>query len=731
MAGNTSFNARMRAQMTIHKKELTIAASWIGFAVVLILLRSPADVTDLPLYEAGQVADKTVIAPFTFSVTKAKNELEREQQEAASRVQAVYRPVGSAYQRASYKLETLRGSMETWEALQDSIRDPEAMLTPGFTLSSATRNQLSADSTRNEVFEAVETVLPLILSRYIVEDLAAFEDSDELIILHDDSTEVLMPGDSVKTVEQFRDDLSRLLLERFEAQEILARAVYEITAPLVSVTLTLDQQETDARRRKAMESISSIKGTLLAGETIVEAHYRVTEGDVDELRSLQEVYADRARSGHDVGSILPIFGHVLWIAVYLGLVAGIVAFIAPERLRSPSDTMLIVLILLFGAVSSYAVRWFIGLPGAAVPIAMSAMLGTIFFKEKIGLGLTLLTFVIAGSYFRFDMGGLIAPFVGSLAAIYRLRQLRKRRDFYLTALWIFLGACIAGIPVGLMVSSNTQTLLRIIGLSLGNAAVCSIVVMVTLPILESLFHRATDIRLLELSDMNHVLLRQLALNAPGTYQHSMIVGNLAEAACERIGANALLARVGSYFHDIGKIAKPHYFTENQTFMENPHDRLTPKMSALVIASHVKEGVKLAQQERLPPAIIDFIAQHHGMTSISFFYKKMKEQNPDARIDPEDFSYPGPKPASRETAVVMLADACEGAVRSLQEPNSTRIRQVVERVIHERLVNGQLDSSNLTFRDLGNIRESFVPILVSVHHHRLKYPEGKKEEQNGA
>jgi len=415
------------------------------------------------------------------------------------------------------------------------------------------------------------------------------------------------------------------------------------------------------------------------------------------------------------------------VILFLVLLAAALSSLAPKILTHTSDTALMALIVALCAASSYAVRWPLELPATAVPLAAGAMLATAFFGADIGFILPLMILLLVASHFRFEVSGLIAPLAGALVAVFRFRHLRRRGDFFFAALWIFVASSIAGVTLAMLTASSGSTLVRIIGYSAANAAACSLIVMVAFPLLETLFHRTTDLRLLELSDMNHILLRQLALDAPGTYHHSIIVGNMAEAACEAIGANALLARVGSYYHDIGKLTKSHYFTENQAGGENPHDKLTPKMSALVIASHVKEGVKLARQEGLPPSIVDFIGQHHGSSSISFFYKKMLEQNPEARVNPEDFSYPGPKPSSRETAVVMLADASEGAVRALDDPNATRINQVVKKVIDGRLTGGQLDECNLTFRDLGRIRESFVPILVGVHHHRVKYPDGKKEE----
>lgn len=709
------------------KRAASLSGTWLCFGILLLLLRPSAEMSDLPFYEPGQVADRTILAPFTFSISKAKGEIEREQDEAAARVPPVFRRVAENLQRAQMKLRILEDAVSSWRSLPDSSLEPEEMVTPGFTLSAATLALLAQDSTRIEIFQATEDLFPTLFSRHIATRLDMMGSAPHFIILEDDSVETSVAVESLSTGEHVRVDLSHMVRVRHPDHELLARAVYELSAPMVVPTLVLDQVETARRKEESAKAISPIKGKLLAGEIVVEAHTRVTEQDAEELRSLREAYAARAMAGHDVGSFLPVLGHLLWIVLFLGLVAGFLVAMAPTTLRSPSDTALMILVLAIGVAASYGIRWPLEGPAGLVPLAIVAMLATIFFDEGVGFGLTILAFLMAGSHFRFNVAGLVPPLVGAFAAVFRLRQLRKRRDFYLTALWIFAAASLACLPMGLLSSSDLRTLLRMIGYSAVNAAVSSIVVMVALPVLESLFHRATDLRLLELSDMNHVLLRQLALNAPGTYQHSMIVGNLAEAACETIHANALLARVGSYYHDVGKITKPEYFAENQSFNENPHDKLSPKMSALVIASHVKEGLKLAVQEGLPPVIVDFVAQHHGTTSISFFYKKMKEQNPDARIDLEDFSYPGPKPATRETAVVMLADACEGAVRSLQEPTATRIRQVVEKVIHERLIGGQLDQSNLTFRDLEKIRESFLPLLVSVHHHRVKYPEDKKEE----
>jgi putative nucleotidyltransferase with HDIG domain len=720
---------RSSRRISAQRGEIARAASWLGVGLVLLLLRPPAEPSDVPLYEVGQVADKTIIAPFTFKVMKSAAVLEEERTVAATRELPVFRPREGILTDAIAKLESLREVVTSWMAEEDSLKQPENLPTPGFTLSEATRELLTVPPDSSSLFNMAEEALRAVLSGFVTKANSEAGSFQQAVLATSDSTERILPADSLRVVEDALLILGTSMLQKYPNEEPLARAVYELVAPLIAPTVVFDTDETAQRRAAAAAAVSPIKGTLIAGEIVVEAHYRVTEEDIDELRSLREEYAQRARTSQQIGTLLPILGHVLWAGLFLAFVALFLRGVARDILASPGDTALLMLIIAVFAAISYSARWALGLPATAVPFAIVGMLATVFFSAEIGFGLTMLALILAASHFRFEIAGLIAPLSGALVAIFRLRKLRRRGDFFVVALLIFGASSLAGLTTGFLASSSADTLLRVIGLSAANAAASGLIVMVAFPLLETLFDKTTDLRLLELSDMNHILLRQLALEAPGTYHHSIVVGNMAEAACEAIGANALLARVGSYFHDIGKLTKPHYFSENQTPGANPHDKLTPKMSALVIASHVKEGLKLAQQEKLPPAIVDFVAEHHGRTSISFFYKKMKDQNPDARVNPEDFAYPGPRPRSRETAVVMLADAAEGAVRALEEPTATRISQAVQKVIHERLMAGQLDESDLTFRDLERIRESFVPILVGVHHHRVKYPESKKETQS--
>ena len=241
-------------------------------------------------------------------------------------------------------------------------------------------------------------------------------------------------------------------------------------------------------------------------------------------------------------------------------------------------------------------------------------------------------------------------------------------------------------------------------------------------IFENIFDIVTDMRLLELSDLNSRILRKLAIRAPGTYHHSLMVGNLAEAAAEAIGAKALLSRVGSYYHDIGKIEKPEYFIENQIKSRNPHEKLSPSMSCLILTNHVRKGLEIAKEEKLPKEIRDFIAEHHGTNMMSYFYQKAEEKVSVEEIDESNFRYPGPKPSTKETGIVMLADAIEAASRTLKEPSASRIRGMVKAIVQDRFKESELDECPLTLRELTKITDSFETVLLGTFHARIEYPD---------
>lgn len=319
-------------------------------------------------------------------------------------------------------------------------------------------------------------------------------------------------------------------------------------------------------------------------------------------------------------------------------------------------------------------------------------------------------------------------FVGSFVGAFAVKDARTRGDLinagFVVSIFQVLCVILLNPYYDFLLSKNFLfTYFR--PLFLNGLISAVIIVLPTLKIFEYLFGVMTNFSLLELSDFNHPLLKKMILDAPGTYHHSLFVSNLAELGSNAIGANGLLARVGAYYHDIGKVDKPEYFIENQIFEGNKHDTLEPSMSRLVILNHVKVGVETAKKYKLHPSIIDFIEQHHGKSLMHYFYQKaISEAQGDEVVDEQTFRYPGPKPQTREIAIVMLADAVEGACRALEDPTPARIDETVRKIINNKFIDGQLDECTLTLKDLEIIGMTFTRILNAMHHTRIKYPEMK-------
>ena len=262
-----------------------------------------------------------------------------------------------------------------------------------------------------------------------------------------------------------------------------------------------------------------------------------------------------------------------------------------------------------------------------------------------------------------------------------------------------------------------------------NSIVSSVIAIGILPIFEYLFKTVTNISLLELTDFGQPLLQRLVMEAPGTYHHSLVVGNLSEAACTAVGANALLARVGAYYHDIGKLEKPEYFSENQDIKNSKHDTLSPTMSKLVIINHVNGGLELAKKYRLNPRLMDFIQRHHGTSLVYYFYRRALETlEEDHEVREEGFRYPGPKPNTKETAIMLLADSVEAATRALKESSPTNIEDVVHKIINNKFIDRQLDECDLTLKDLEKISAVFIRILSGIYHTRITYPETSSKQE---
>ncbi|MGE5172947.1 MAG: HD family phosphohydrolase [Betaproteobacteria bacterium] len=461
------------------------------------------------------------------------------------------------------------------------------------------------------------------------------------------------------------------------------------------------------------------------GELIVEAGHRVTE-------RAELILAEIARR-EGIGSRLHAYGGLMvLILVLFYLFYRDIKRYRPILIEDTKKIFLIAFLLVSTIMVSQFSRYIYTLLadklrldivtiGFALPVAAGAMLTSLLLDFHLALGFSFVVSILFGILFQGDPFIPVYYFLGSIVAALSVIRCKKRTAVLkagaLTALVSLVAICSIDLYRGEFMTRGVYDLTA----GFLSAISVTMIVSVTLPFFESLFDIATDIKLLELLDPNQPLLKELVYKSPGTYHHSILIGNLAEAAAEAIGENPILARVAAYYHDIGKIHKPEYFIENQRASENKHDRLMPSMSSLIIASHVKEGVDIARAHRLPSKIIDIIHQHHGTSLITYFYQKAKELQPYVAIAEEGYRYQGPRPRTKVAAIVMLADNVEAASRTLEDPAPQRIQALTNSVITRIFLDDQLSMCDLTLKDLREISKSFNLILNGIYHHRIDYP----------
>lgn len=451
----------------------------------------------------------------------------------------------------------------------------------------------------------------------------------------------------------------------------------------------------------------------------------------------QPVTAEQFAMLQDLGLVGGPASYRTWLGAALvslmmvGLMALYLVRTRPDVLERDSKVLLLglvgVLTLLLGIVMHMFADKLGPSASYLMPIAFNAMLLTILLDPRTALLQSVLISVVAAMFAQANpLNHVGVSIVGSVVGIYSVTRVDSRTDIYRAGL--FVGAAGAITVFGLDVVQGAPlldiTLWKDVGLSAANGLLVAVFATGALPIFENLFGVVTPLKLLELSNPNHPLLKKLMVEAPGSYHHTILVANLCEAAAEAVGADQVLARVGAYYHDIGKIKRPAFFVENQFGGENPHDKLPPSLSAMIITSHVKEGLELAREARLPQEIIDFIPEHHGTTLVSYFYHMASKNGQSEYVLEEDFRYDGPKPRRKETAICMLADGCEASVRAMRQRGHLTHDQIeaqVKRIIDDRLKQGQLENCDLTLRELDQIARVFSKVLSGVHHARIDYP----------
>ncbi|WP_315109620.1 HDIG domain-containing metalloprotein [Clostridium intestinale] len=477
-----------------------------------------------------------------------------------------------------------------------------------------------------------------------------------------------------------------------------------------------DKEKTDEKIQEAQKNVPKI--VIKKNQTIVKEGEPVTESQIELLNELGLLKNSAAGDSLYVYFVLGIFVAVILTIEYF--------YIYKYYRKIFDNTNNLILISIINIISLVLARSTALISPYLVPMIFGPIMLTLLLNYKISLVVSLLNCVLISGVISFKPEVMILAFVSSVLGSTSLRKMQQRNDILLSTAYIALMCAVLTFSTGTLLSNDMMEVLESTAMGGVGILLSGILAIGFLPVFETTFDIVTTVKLLELSNPNSPLLKKLLMEAPGTYHHSVLVSNLAELAAEEIGGNSVLARIGSFYHDIGKTKRPYFFKENQIGKDNPHDKITPNLSTLIITSHVKDGLEMAKEYNLPKVIRDIIAQHHGTTLVKYFYYKMKN-SPEGgeEVKEADFRYPGPIPESKEAGIIMLADSVEAAVRSISEPTKGKIEEMVNNIIKDKLHSGQLDNCDLTLKDLTKIRQCFLKVLSGIYHERIEYPTEEK------
>ena len=695
-------------------RRLGILVAFLLFTCLLFPREPAFEVTTL---REGFPAKRDVIAPFQFYLLKDRDRLRSEQISVTRGVPPVYSIDPAVAPRVHAFLDSLSGARAAGAA--DAVSGLAQRL-KGEGISSTAVRLLAGPEGRRIIVLTQRIADQAYASGLMPEIESARQETDSPgAMVERDGMRVNVPWGSLQDLASIRDLAWDEGQRAFPSRPEAAQAVQELVATALPPNLRYEASTTERLRAEARADVDLYEGLVRKDEKIIGSHEVATREHIRKLESLRAWNAHARPAGawrQDLEALAARLGLITFLTL------GFLGYLRRNHRPVYEQENLLALLAILTA-SVMAVGWVVvnQVRGyeMLIPVTVLSLTAALLFGQGLAFAATLVASLMTSVVFGLGLPFLTGSAFAGIAAIATATRIRRRRDFYRPMILIALAYAFAIVAMGMVDGALGSVLLRraLWGVATGLASV--LVVTVLLPILETVFSVTTDITLLELADLNRPILRRLMLEAPGTYHHSLVVGSLAEAGAAAIGGNPLLARVDAYYHDVGKIEKAEYYVENQSSARSRHEKLSPTMSCLIIEAHVREGAEIGRKERLPKAILDAILEHHGTTLMSFFYHKAREADPG--VEEADFRYPGPKPQSKETAVLMLADAVEAAARSLTEPTPSRIRGVVTRILDARVKDGQLDESPITFEDLAKIRESFIPILTALFHARVDYP----------
>jgi putative nucleotidyltransferase with HDIG domain len=631
---------------------------------------------------------ESLLAPFDFAIKKSSQEIEQERIEVSER-SAVYFDIDK-----SVKSSVLNAYEEKFKSsFADSIINSNGTL-----------------------FEVGKFTIDVIYDFGVLDEDYDYPENKNVILLNGQTQEGETQFSNLTKLDGFRGEIEKELndngLSQFEATFV--SVFFDVIRPNLKLNSSLTQKALDEK----VESISSVRGSIEKGTLIISKGEIVEGNKYDVLKSLEAEYESQV--WNDSNYNLIIFAYSLLVALALLM---LLLFLRKYRMEVFLDNTkvtfiffnILLMILLTTLVINYNSQYVYVVPLCILPLVLKA-----FFDARLGLFAHVLTVLLLGFIVPNNDEYMFLQIIAGIVTILTVSELYKRANLFISVGQITLIYIIAYFAFFVIQEGNISSLDPS---TFGLFVLCGLATLFVQPLIyiyEKLFGLVSDVSLLELSDTNTKLLKELSNKAPGTFHHSLNVANLAEASANEIGANAMLIRVGALYHDIGKMKNPTYFTENQATGINPHDELSPRESAKIIIDHTLDGIEIAKKNNLPDRVIDFIRTHHGTSLVYYFYRKEKDLIEDT--DPNDFRYPGPQPYSKETAILMMCDSVEAASKSLKEPTSTKIDKFVESIIDKQMEDGQFLNANITFKEIQSIKKVLKTKLANIFHLRIEYPE---------
>ena len=738
--------------------------------IILLSFFFPQGKTLLYSYQLNDVAQEEVVAPFNFPILKTSDQLQLDLEEAlnsepflflrsqdvvSKQIEVIddYFKHINLIQLANIKLAESKDDLyrnrftEQFDLARINVQSDSAALEVlmgtveenyNFAFNDEKWNQiflsdysnnsiLDLDNLKKEIIQIsrnrwAEGIYDIPISEILSKQVAIIMSSSEPAEL----TEAIRYNDIQDAWTKARMEVTNRFPNNINFSRDLG---YSLIVEFMKPNLIYDRETTERRQQARQDRVPRNKGIILKNERILDANTRVTEDDLQKLFSLSVAIDNKAMQESSTDIVLAYLGRILVIGI---IVSFFFTFLLTYRKPIFDDWRMVLLIGLIFSIEvglAFLIKQNLELSEYLIPIIVAAMVLTIMFDARIAfMGITsiiLLVTILIGNNVEF----MVTAMFNSSVGIYAVRQLRRRSQLF-TAIFALLGSSALVIIGQGLFKGHTWLLMGNDMLNLSIVAILSpIVTYGLIGLLEVSFSITTNLTLIELLDFQHPLLKRLQHEANGTFNHSIVVGNLAEACADAISANSLLCRVGAYYHDLGKMVRPEYYIENQYSGENRHDTLTSVMSAKIIKNHVTDGLELAKEYGLPTIVSDFIPMHHGTTRVEYFYRKALEE--DNKVDEVQFQYPGPKPNTKETGILMICEAVEAAVRSIKEPDIMKIEAMIDKIINMRVTAGQLSECPLTMDELTRIKgkvdgsSGLLPVLRGIYHIRIEYPDDNK------